>query len=84
VIFAFRRQFCSADLPSFLLKRFSLHNLSSCGFLARLINMAKLISGNDISKELRDEIKAQIDQIRAKPEHANFTPGLAIVQVSAN
>uniref|UniRef100_A0A914X3W4 C-1-tetrahydrofolate synthase, cytoplasmic n=1 Tax=Plectus sambesii TaxID=2011161 RepID=A0A914X3W4_9BILA len=43
--------------------------------------MAKLISGNDISKEVRDEIKAEIDKIRAKPEHADFTPGLAIIQV---
>lgn len=43
--------------------------------------MAKLISGNDISKEVRDGIKAEIDKIRSNPAHANFTPGLAIVQV---
>ncbi|PAA86281.1 hypothetical protein BOX15_Mlig000525g1 [Macrostomum lignano] len=43
------------------------------------VNMAKLISGKDISADVKSAIKTKIDEVRQTVP--NFTPGLAIVQV---
>ncbi len=43
----------------------------------------KIIDGKQLAESVRNRIKCDIEEIRAKHGdiHSNFTPGLAIVQV---
>lgn len=41
--------------------------------------MAKILSGTQIAKEILNELRQEVDEIREK--HPNFKPKLAIVQV---
>ena len=63
----------------FIIKAFELFGISIKSFVNHL-QMASLISGKEISANIRQKLKDEISQIRATKQQ-NFAPGLVIVQV---